>query len=216
METELGGDSSESGGRFDHPQARVAGHEPRFVYRKLPDEFSGHGLIVVTGGRDAAVGLIQRFESEIGKMKPGRRRRDLISDVQSQAANRQQVGRGAEAEVDVNATFYLRNIYSIQSPSAGVINRDIYADCFVSDPARDARGSCSPLRVAHHQVIQSHGPALPLAIRKDRRSGEMPDGVLKKQLGELVPRFVETAPEYCLIENHDVWIDLGVKSQFPE
>jgi hypothetical protein len=43
-----------------------------------------------------------------------------------------------------------------------------------------------------------------LAERKDRRPGETPDGVLEKQLGELVPRFVEPAPHYRLIEDHDV------------
>src|SRR5262249_51988384 len=147
---------------------------------KLRGEFPSAGLIAVTGAGDAAVRLSQRFESEIGKAQPRRRRRNFVSDIQTQPADRQQGRRWGEAEVNVDATFHPRGFYPVQAPTPSFINRYVNADRLVSDPAGDTRGSCLPIRVAHHQIIQPHGPALRTAESKDCSPGETPDIVLKK------------------------------------
>ena len=123
-----------SGGRFHHPQVRIAGHESGLVDRKLRDEFPTAGLVAVTSAGYATVRLSQRFESEIGKAQPRRRRRDFISDIQPQPADRQQVCRWAEAEVNVEATFYRRDFYPVQAPTPSFINR--YVSAIVSSPTQ--------------------------------------------------------------------------------
>src|SRR2546426_2558527 len=118
--------------------------------------------------------------------------RGLLADDQTEPANREQVGGRAEVEVEVDRAFHRGTRYAVEPPAAGGVDRELDLDRRVSDPTRHASGDGSPSRVADRHVVQA--ARLPL-VGEDRRSDEMPGGILREQSRGLVARRIEPAPQ---------------------
>src|SRR2546430_11915312 len=86
--------------------------------------------------------------------------------------------------------------YAVEPPAAGGVDRELDLDRRVSDPTRHASGDGSPSRVADHHVVEA--ARLPL-VGEDRRSDEMPGGIVREQSRGLVARRIEPAPQARLV-----------------
>src|SRR5438034_8286407 len=142
------------GGRLQGPEVWILGHETRVVHLQCGNEPAARTLVPIACGLNAAVELVERLDGETGEAKPGCLHLCLLSDGQTQAANRQQVGRWAEAKVKVDTARHGGTLRSVEPPAASSINRERDLNCLVSDPACNPSGQGLPLRVADHQVIQ--------------------------------------------------------------
>src|SRR5438034_11478927 len=112
------------GGRLKGPEVWIRGHETRVVHLKFSNEPAARTLVPIGCDINAAVELIERLEGETGEAKPGRLHLCFLSDGQTQAATRQQVGRWAEARIKVNAARYCGTLRSVESPPASGSNRE--------------------------------------------------------------------------------------------
>src|SRR5439155_21127281 len=160
------------------PDVWVAGDEARRVHAELGHELAARALVRIGRRVEVAVALRERLEGEAREAEPGRMHLCLPANGQIEPANRKQVGGRAEVEVEVDRARHRGTLHAVEPPAAGGIDREIDLDRRVSDPTRHASGYGSPSRVADHHVVE---PArLPL-VGEDRRSDEMPGGILRSE-----------------------------------
>src|SRR3982074_3430359 len=82
------------------PQTRIIGHESHRVYLQHRDEGAASALISVAVVAEMLVHLVERFEAERRKAEPRRTHVGAFPDSQSQATNRQEIGRRTETQID--------------------------------------------------------------------------------------------------------------------
>src|SRR4051812_41524904 len=112
--------------------------------------------------------------------------------LQVEPADRQRIGRGAEIEIDVHATFHRGDEVAVEPPETGGVPDHLDLDVPLPDPARDQGREGPPLLVAGDRVVQPAGLAL---VAEDGGSNELPARSERGQAAGLVPGPVEPAPE---------------------
>ncbi len=127
-------------GRLLDPKVWIMGDESGDIHLQLSDEFAARAFVAVCCRIEAAVNLFERLKGEAWKTQPGRSYLRFLSDGQTQAANRQQVGGRAEVQIEIDATRHWETLRSIEPPAASRINREFDLDQLVSNPASDFSG----------------------------------------------------------------------------
>src|SRR6266545_5079852 len=182
------------------PEPGIQRHEAGRVDLELGDDPAPGALVLVPGWPQAPIGLVERFEREARKAKPGRADPRLVSDGETEPPDRKQVGRRAEVQVEVQRAFDLGAFGSVDSPAAGR-GDDLDPNGLASDPACHLRLRRPPVRIAENRVVE---PARLSFVREDRCSGEFPVFALAGEPGGLVARAVEPSPEDRLLNGHRV------------
>src|SRR3989475_10579138 len=163
---------------LDLPDVRIMGEEPRRVHPELGNELAARTFVPIGRVIDAAVTLFERLEGEAREAKPGRPYFGLLSDRQTQPANRKQVGGRAEVEVDVDRARHGGTLCSIEPPAPRRIGCELDLDRGVADPARNPCGPRGPPPIADDPVGQ---PARLLVVGQDRRAAPTPARMLDKK-----------------------------------
>ncbi len=123
--------------RLNLPDVWIIGDETGCIHLEFGDEPAARTLIPIGRSINAAVDLFERLERESGEAKPGCLHLCLLSDGQTHAAERKQVGQRAEVKIEVDASRHFGALCSIEPPMTSRINGEINLDCLDSDPARN-------------------------------------------------------------------------------
>src|SRR5947199_4446908 len=137
---------------LDLPDVRITGDETRRVHPELGDELAARTFVPIGRVIDAAVTLFERLEGEAREAKPGRPYFGLLSDRQTQPANRKQVGGRAEVEVDVDRARHGGTHAAMDPPGPRRIGRGLDLYYVVADAAHNPCGHGVPARVADDRV----------------------------------------------------------------
>src|SRR6185295_8047076 len=184
-------------GLFRLPQPGVVGDEAFAVDRQLRDEGivgpAGATLVAVGPIPRPAIDLLERLEGELGQAEPGGADGRLLADFEAEAADRQQVRRRGEAQVDVRATGDRPALGAVPFPAPqGRMDPESDLERLVADRALDPRREGPPFGVADHPIGK---PAGPPAFDEGRVARQVPAVVAPQQQARVVTGVVETAPE---------------------
>src|SRR3990172_4964062 len=141
-------------GSLSCPEVQIIGYKTGCVHLEIPNEATAGRLIAIRICRNSAVNLIKGFEGEAGEAQPGRFHFGGFSNGKVQPADREQVCRWAEVQVNVDAPGHFGPFLAVDPPAASSVNRDFQLDDLISNPAGDRGRRSLPRWITPHPVIQ--------------------------------------------------------------
>ena len=141
------------------------------------------------------VSLIQRLQATLGKAQPCGAHGSGLPDRKRQAADRKEIRRRREGQVEIEAAFHRVVFASIESPALFGVRRNGTDDAPGAEPPGELGVTSPPGRIAGDLILE---PTRHRAFGEHGRAGQLPERRVEDEPGGFMPRAVQPAPEHHL------------------